>query len=729
MKLFPTKLLQLFIILLLCNLPYIASLGNRHKSSAQNHLENTNNAYISSLKALKKRAIIPVQKETNSDFSIGLGPIYYTNWVKYIHFPRSAKEVPREFFVNTQYSEQFKGNSKLDLKETSKDEIGNNLFKNIPSQFEFYLILFKDNIAFLKSRHSESTQTFDTLQIEKIENCPEEMMKNRDENNKKHGIQDYGNFKEGNCVKILTDIENWILCTKTQQDKELLFTTLLKLKINNQRENYKFISSSDTSNTKDSTLGNFLNKNPSQSTKPNVGVPINGYWITLQNWSQCSLKCGGGVSTLHRMCVEPKNGGLPCQGQAILTKPCNVDPCPSTSAGVEPTQSLKPIVKVMPFSQRPQRYEKCVLKESDMLFTNNSTTLSNKNAIEEQKQIPVRLIMNQNTISIFNGEELSTRLLTFNIESTTFRRVIPKDIESQRKEDCFVLSSGNQIAELCPLMTINCQKQIEEWDYDFHLFKNQCRPKRYAAKFDIEGELKKKIEEAKQAVLEERESVIRNEEIKREAEKERLKIRKAERLALEAIEKQIRIETLLKQEAEEMELREEEELKEQIKEQERKEQCLLKAIKQKQIENQLNQEKIHTSMEVDSIAQKTKEELMKRREALKEDLKKRKMQRRAKLEELRTKYQAQKIRVGEVVKNAYKKGNTKNCEKGIKDTLDRTAYCKASFPEEPNKFTLCMSSADEFCQLCCDNEFGDFYYQERNNCILKVCKTNPPVMM
>ena len=134
-------------------------------------------------------------------------------------------------------------------------------------------------------------------------------------------------------------------------------------------------------------------------------------------------------------------------------------------------------------------------------------------------------------------------------------------------------------------------------------------------------------------------------------------------------------------------------------------------------------------MEVDSIAQKTKEELMKRREALKEDLKKRKMQRRAKLEELRTKYQAQKIRVGEMVKNAYKKGNTKNCEKGIKDTLDRTAYCKASFPEEPNKFTLCMSSADEFCQLCCDNEFGDFYYQERNNCILKVCKTNPPVMM
>ena len=70
-----------------------------------------------------------------------------------------------------------------------------------------------------------------------------------------------------------------------------------------------------------------------------------------------------------------------------------------------------------------------------------------------------------------------------------FKRVIPRDIESQRKEDCFVLSSGNQIAELCPLMTINCQKQIEEWNYDFHLFKNQCKPKRYAAKYDMQGEL------------------------------------------------------------------------------------------------------------------------------------------------------------------------------------------------------------------------------------------------
>ena len=130
MKLFPTKLLQLFIILLLCNLPYIASLGSRHKLSAQNHLENTNNAYISSLKALKKRAIIPIQKETSSDFSIGLGPIYYTNWVKYIHFPRNLKEL-ESAKRRLKYEEAFKFMFKMNcLKLNSQNNIG--LSRNVP---------------------------------------------------------------------------------------------------------------------------------------------------------------------------------------------------------------------------------------------------------------------------------------------------------------------------------------------------------------------------------------------------------------------------------------------------------------------------------------------------------------------------------------------------------------------------------------------------------------------
>ena len=37
-----------------------------------------------------------------------------------------------------------------------------------------------------------------------------------------------------------------------------------------------------------------------------------GEWVTLKNWSGCTLACGGGKSYLHRMCIPPRNGGLPC---------------------------------------------------------------------------------------------------------------------------------------------------------------------------------------------------------------------------------------------------------------------------------------------------------------------------------------------------------------------------------------------------------------------------------
>ena len=100
-----------------------------------------------------------------------------------------------------------------------------------------------------------------------------------------------------------------------------------------------------------------------------------GYWITIQTWSQCNLKCGGGTSTLQRMCVPPKAGGKDCEGEAIITKSCNIGPCPGVSGNGnklkenENVTVKNPIMKSLPFSEHPQRYVKCKIKESD-LFVN-----------------------------------------------------------------------------------------------------------------------------------------------------------------------------------------------------------------------------------------------------------------------------------------------------------------------------------------------------------------------
>ena len=54
-----------------------------------------------------------------------------------------------------------------------------------------------------------------------------------------------------------------------------------------------------------------------------------GYRMILQDWSQCTKKCGGGLSYQHLMCIPPKNGGKNCIGQPIRTRPCNPQPCPT----------------------------------------------------------------------------------------------------------------------------------------------------------------------------------------------------------------------------------------------------------------------------------------------------------------------------------------------------------------------------------------------------------------
>lgn len=39
-----------------------------------------------------------------------------------------------------------------------------------------------------------------------------------------------------------------------------------------------------------------------------------GAWVVLQDWTECTLACGGGKNYLHRMCVPPVGGGKPCMG-------------------------------------------------------------------------------------------------------------------------------------------------------------------------------------------------------------------------------------------------------------------------------------------------------------------------------------------------------------------------------------------------------------------------------
>ncbi|XP_071988696.1 SCO-spondin-like, partial [Engystomops pustulosus] len=57
--------------------------------------------------------------------------------------------------------------------------------------------------------------------------------------------------------------------------------------------------------------------------------PVNGAWSHWGEWSPCDAICQGGTKSRRRQCEDPppKNGGLPCTGESVQTKSCNLQPC------------------------------------------------------------------------------------------------------------------------------------------------------------------------------------------------------------------------------------------------------------------------------------------------------------------------------------------------------------------------------------------------------------------
>jgi hypothetical protein len=213
------------------------------------------------------------------------------------------------------------------------------------------------------------------------------------------------------------------------------------------------------------------------------------------------LKCGGGTSTLQRMCVPPKAGGKDCEGEAIVTKACNTQPCPevySTGQKIDENKKVtvkNPIMKSAPFSEKPQRFVKCKIKESDLfVFLNVTDKMFDTNPIFKRKDLkdeksvefPVRAIMNNRTVSLYTGDDIESLYLSFDIKLTNFYR--------SSKSGCFQLyESSKKYITLCPFGCENGSTQgLEEWDYDYHLFKFQCS---YKKDDKAARELKKKLDE------------------------------------------------------------------------------------------------------------------------------------------------------------------------------------------------------------------------------------------
>ena len=639
-------------------------------------------------------------------------PSLYENWVSFFHFTNTSHSLPHSFFINTEYSKQSK----------------------IPSKTSFFAQVTPNKVNFLNTK--TFTHIYDTLNIDFIKPIPEN-------NNFLGGIKDLGKFNEGYCFQVSTvkaekefvmtyeepcpskgKNEVWLICLKDEKDKDTMMKTIIKQKIKKQTDlGITLNIGNDISEDKPSRVID------EDINEPGLG-PNDGYWIMLQDWSQCTQKCGGGKQVRQLQCIPPKKGGKPCQGSSIRERPCNTQPCPEPKLLSQvikreenPLKNLMssnaPIVKMMPISQRPQRYDKCHIKDTDASYIN-----------EKGVRVPIRLVMNNKSISAFQDENLSSSLITFLLEDTQFKLL-------KENKSCFRLENVNGHADFCSLVE-DCAGNrpevsntiidtyhnsfVNEWNYDFNLFKTQCFQER-KVNYDISNdpEFQKKQSELQQEFIQQKKNKIKSESTKSEEFQLMKKRKETEAMTLSALMKEKHLEDMLiKEEAE----REEEELKEiqlQLENEKKKKDCMKKAIQEKQLESEAQLSTSEAERSIEQLKKQVQLTIQKQRNEVQEKIKRMRQINNRKRQHLLQQIQLIRTETAGHVNQATRKGDTNTC-KAIVDIRDQgikqgkiNEYCSM------NLVNFIPDCTTNFCYSCCENEFGDIYISERNQCYNTVC--------
>lgn len=327
--------------------------------------------------------------------------------------------------------------------------------------------------------------------------------------------------------------------------------------------------------------------------------------------------------------------------------------------------------------------------------------------------MPVRLIMNNKTLTILEGVEFSKLVHVFNLPESRFST-------SLNKKDCFVINGREDSSDMtfCPFgIAVSGTEWVNEWDYDFNLFKNQCSVSKDTTTLDIDGldevKIKDQLTQLKADIIKEKERQIAKEMEDEQITKEDDSINDAE---LQAVNKQFDIELLLEKEERQRELNMEEEMKGQIEKEKEKRNCLLKQIQEKAQENQYNMLMEQRKSDIDEKKKEVVFSLNKEKSNWQErlnQLKERAIRRRRKLDQQLSIVRSE---INQDVDDAYKKSNYK-CKYVPNDPHDD--YCNARYSADPEKNVKCRNSgnsAENWCTFCCNSENGSMYMDLRQKC-------------
>ena len=646
-------------------------------------------------------------------------------WKGWVRFFKTKHNKPKNFIVNNEYSK-----IRVKITDMKKKQVKSGNYKPI-TNLDFFGIIIDDKINILNSQVLKLRNTVETLNLNYVIPL-----------SKKKGIVSLGSTKEGYCVTIDLNLpkhhkynpdyhntddgihENWTICIEYGDNFNSFYNEIVT-KTREIQNTLLLGNLNDPNHKPDTSIGTALSRmnNPQPKSEKSTNPPdLDGKWIILQDWTQCSVVCGDGVQYQQRICIPPKVHGAPCQGKAVLQKVCHRVKCPETRNTdlVPDTSTIGPLIRhtiitSAPISTKPLRSEYCQIKETFALLIVKDLETKDKS------QILIRLVMNLNTVSAFRGDDYEDEVFTANLIDTNIRHVR----ETDNPECCFNLDNLKFSYLICQVQG-SCRKDnttfSKIWMKDLDIFKHKCKVDQEKLRherqefFTIENQKRQQLgQEEAEKCIQAKLNKIRERETVAEEEENTSLLLKTQGIATNALTKEIKLEDMIKKEEKEREDAETQEILRQIETEKKRQEYIKKAIKEREKVDENLEAKIEAKNEVNKIKAEAVAELKRKRTELKKKISEMRKLKQRRNSRLLMELENIRKATAEAVTKSSKSGSSENCAAGSKSEAKRKSYCKDKFGEDLIKFNECYNK-DEFCFVCCETEFGQLNMVKRHAC-------------
>jgi len=223
-----------------------------------------------------------------------------------------------------------------------------------------------------------------------------------------------------------------------------------------------------------------------------------------------------------------------------------------------------------------------------------------------------------------------------------------------------------------------------------------------------------------------REEAILNTVRTTERQKASMQLAVTQNSGFKALEKENEIENLIEHEEHDREVKQFRQLARVIKKEKQKKNCLSKALKKREIDTQILEERREAKNEETEAKEELRLEIDLKRKQIKrkiENMRKKAKRRRAAME---TQLQKVRAKITSKIMQANKNGDMGLCDSGKKNPAKRANYCDTNFIDDYLKNYDCKDGQN-FCYMCCENEFGNNFIDKRNECYDMCDGRQPPL--